>query len=472
MVSPLAARSMARRLAPSAAIGALAILLAAPAARAEIPAEVLSAQWVEVRTPHFQVLSDASDGTARSIAKKLEQFVAFLAVAQPGLRALPALPTDVYVFSNQAMLERYKPAASENLLGFSAPRPGRNVIVMSAAVEGGEKSEVLCHEYTHVFNAANFADMPIWLNEGLAQYYGTFRIHGRNADFGHKQPGPLWWLSEQMKGRDLLSFDVLFTFSTRSSVYQKNTEIRQTLYSQGWLLTHFLHADPARSTAFRAFLEALHSGQEPLRAWEANFPRAEWPALQLALKKYLDDNFLDFRSIPFSAPAEAASAESRAASTGAALAGLGALLMDLGPDRAAEAEEHLSAAVDRDSSSGLAWARLGHVIEARGDTARAERCYARAVALAPEDARVLLVVARGTLQRALMERSEEIARLARQRFAACLALDHDNPECQAGAGRADLVAGIANGGTVAMLATALQALPSRDDFAADLEFAR
>jgi len=461
----------------------LPLVLAVSPAHAEIHAAVTAPGWIEARTANFRVITNAGERSAVNVARRLEQLVAFLAAVNPGLRAVPALPTDVYLLNDEALLERYKRKSVENILGFASPRPGRNVMVMNAAVDGEDKNQVLCHEFIHIYNFSNFVELPLWLNEGLAEYYGSFRPRGRVGEFARKQEGPLWWLSTN----DLASLDVLFAFQAGARgaqndnpAYWKSNPLRNTMYAQGWLITHYMGADRARAEKFQVFLNAIRAGATPLRAFEESYPRSTWPSLLAELKRYVKDDFLQTREVAYADPTAGQPPRIRSLGTGEVLANLGWLLIDLGPERIQDAEEHLKEAVSREPGLALAAAGLGHVADLEVDFAAAEEHYDRALAAGPADPQVLLLAGSGTLTRAYhYMRSDSsraagiaVAERAGGRFARYLAASPDNPEAQYGLAQCLVLRRKSTANAVRMLEAAAASLPSRQDIAAYLKHAR
>src|SRR5262249_16196135 len=158
----------------------------------------------------------------------------------------------IYVFRNRAEMAAFTPMGVESIEGFSTAGIGRNVFVMNAEVEGSDRSSVVCHEFTHVFVRSNFADMPLWLNEGLAEYYQSFRLPGHKAEFGHDFEGASYWLGEH----EWADIDLLFAMKGASEAYRKDNELRTTTYAEGWAITHYLRSDPGRAAQFDSILSA------------------------------------------------------------------------------------------------------------------------------------------------------------------------------------------------------------------------
>ena len=455
----------------------LVTIALAPRAFAELPPAALQDTWIEVRSPHFRIVTNAGDRAGASACRRLEQLCAFFAATRPDLRPFPTLPTDVYLFRGAGVFDHYRVSSMENVAGFFSPRRGFNLMVMNADVDGDEFDKVLCHEYTHCFNFSNFAELPVWLNEGIAEYFGSFRPRGGRAEIGRNRD----YLTAWVNTHPLLDFDLLFAVNTASDLYRKDNDLRRMVYAQGWLTVHYLSADPDRSKRFGTFLEAMRRGKTPSVAFASVYPRPEWQSLLDQVKEYARANFIQSRETAFTDPTSVTTGyAARTLSTSEALAELGALVFELGPDRRGEAEEHLRESVRLDVAAARSWAMLGRAADAGGDSAEAEKDYARAIALsggATPEAR--MEIALGSLERA--ERLGRTARetdavnaagVARGRCVSWLEAAPEHPEARAAVGECDLVLGRAGTATVHLLEAAADALPMRGDIGMQLQAAR
>ena len=472
------ASSIGSRRTPRLAAGVVAILtVIAPRAFADLPPAALQDTWIEMRSEHFRVISNAGDRTAAGVCRRLEQLCAFFAAARPDLRAFPTAPTDLYLLRGEGVFDHYRVSSMENVLGFASPRRGFNLMVMNSQVEGEDHNDVLCHEYTHIFNASNFAELPVWLNEGLAEYFGTFRVRGGRAEIGRNRE----WLTGWVSTHPPVDFDLLFAVTTNSDAYRRDNDLRRMVYAQGWLTVHYLSADPDRSRRFGTFLEAIRKGATPSVAFAGVYPRAEWPSLLQQVKDYARENFIQSRETRFDDPTSVTTGYAvRTLSTSEALAALGALVFELGRDRRDEAEAHLREAVRLDPGAARAWALLGRIADDRGDSTEAERDYAEAARLsAGTTPDVFMATALGTLERAEHARqtagdeaTDAAAGRARSRSARWLEASPGNPEAAASVGECDLLLGHPGPATLRLLETAADALPMRGDIALRLQAVR
>jgi tetratricopeptide (TPR) repeat protein len=430
------------------------------------PAELATHDWLEVRTPHFTVLSDARESLAIPAARRIEELAEMFRVLFPGLRPYPMLPVDVYVFRDEATLASFTPSNVENISGYSVEGPGRFMFVMHADIEGAERGQVVAHEYTHLFLRANFSEVPIWMNEGLAQYFQTFRVRGSRAEFGHKLEWAPYWLNEH----EWSDLELLFAMKLGSAAYQRDNDLRTNTYAQGWALTHYLQSTKEKAARFDSILVALRRGLTPRMAFRTQYPPDQWPGIVDGARKYVRDGMFDYRTVSLPPSATEMDPRVRKLRSADALVRLGDLMLGGDPEERASSAALFTAALAEDSTLARAQAGLGYLADLAGDSAKAESWYQRAERRAPADPRVHLLVGLGQLNRCSdMEHETEAqqanligtASRARAHFEACLKAEADNPEALAGVAFSRLATGDLSDPALGALTKAADMLPSR-----------
>jgi Flp pilus assembly protein TadD len=281
-----------------------------------------------------------------------------------------------------------------------------------------------------------------------------------------------------MKGHSPISMELMFAMRASAPAYQRDNLLRNQFYAESFVLTHYLQsATGGRAERFDRFLDRLHDGEQPMKAFRSVFPDSEWAPMVAALDRYMDGiEFEDTRRVGLPAITDVDQG-ALALSPAEALTRLGELDLHLGPERLVEAGEHFDAALTLDPAYALARAGLGIVADRDGRFADAEEAYGRALAGAPADPRVLDVTGRGTLYRLLrrmraqapQESLVAIARLARERYGRSLQADPNDLEALGGYGETFALAGdAADSTTVRGLERAVAALPGRSDLATAL----
>ena len=94
---------------------------------------------------------------------------------------------------------------------------------------------VAVHEYVHLLVETNVPAAPLWLNEGLAEFFAAGRLDESPAVFGLPHTGHL----SILRSREWLPLDALLT-ATRGSASVRDRWTSATYYAQAWLLVHYL----------------------------------------------------------------------------------------------------------------------------------------------------------------------------------------------------------------------------------------
>ena len=137
-----------------------------------------SRDWKQLRADGFTVLGDASESELRKVRDEIQLFRDGLRALFPSLRLDGPVPMDVIVFKDDRAFTPFKPRARgkpiDGVAGYFSPQADRALIVMAPA-SGDFAYQLIFHEYTHYIIHLNMRRVPLWLHEGLAEFYSTFR---------------------------------------------------------------------------------------------------------------------------------------------------------------------------------------------------------------------------------------------------------------------------------------------------------
>lgn len=131
---------------------------------------------------------------------------------------------------------------------------------------------VVQHEGFHQFvHAVIGGDIPIWVNEGLAEYFGEAVFTGSNFITAAVPPARLRRVQKWIEDGNAISIQSMMSKSHAAW----NVQMSLVNYDQAWSMVHFLaHGDDGRyQKAFNAFLRAVSAGRAWTEAWDANFGR-------------------------------------------------------------------------------------------------------------------------------------------------------------------------------------------------------
>ncbi|MEE2778367.1 MAG: hypothetical protein VYE73_16565 [Acidobacteriota bacterium] len=306
-------------------------------------------RWLRVEGPNFTVISDAKEKAAREVLDSLEGLHQLLSTVTSEPTTMP-VRTFVFAFRDQESLAAYSPWPKRlDVAGFFVPGAYRNYMGVDASTLASPAG-VAYHEYLHFFAYANFPAVPLWFNEGLAEYYSTFRIEGRQAQVGR----PRWEHLEWLKANRLIPLSELLAMDTRSPLYNESNRVG-AFYVQAWAMVHYLFSDEDRAAGVARFLDLLARGQPVERSFGEAFGQT-FDEFERGLRAYIGSRVFNFLRTPVERRTEVYSVE--ILDVPEALTILGDFLANLGPERAQQARRHFDEALRLDAN--WAAAQVGH----------------------------------------------------------------------------------------------------------------
>ena len=234
------------------------------------PAPQARDNWRSVRTNNLFVIGNADAEKLRQVAAWLEFFHSSFArlVSRNVLNS--SVPTTVVIFRDDASFVPFKPlyqGRPANISGFF--QPGEDVNYIAISLDPGERDpfSTAFHEYVHLHLRDNVPNTPVWLNEGLAELYGSLQFSGNDALLG----APLYPYIRLLQSHELLPLETLFSIGTNSPHYNEQDK-SGIFYGQSWALVHYLMlGDRGRQEQFKRFLQQVSRGENAARAIEDSF---------------------------------------------------------------------------------------------------------------------------------------------------------------------------------------------------------
>lgn len=243
-------------------------------------AAATSGQLRVYQTVHYRLLTDVDDALARDLARRLDamhdEFSQRLALFKPATDAPARL--DVYVFQKRADYVRLTDNRLPNSGGVFMS--GRNLLALFVEGQGREATRhTLQHEAFHQFAHARISpNLPIWVNEGLAQLFEEGIWTGRAFSIGQVPPRRLRQLRADLAGNRLTPFrDFLKLDDKTWADAFTDRERVATQYNQAWAMVHFLvyatgpDGTPRFRSRFVQFLRLVSQGQNADVAWTRAF---------------------------------------------------------------------------------------------------------------------------------------------------------------------------------------------------------
>jgi tetratricopeptide (TPR) repeat protein len=378
---------------------ALLLVLTALAAPAASPARDLPSPkepWSELRTADFTIYSNAGERKAREIGEDLERLHDALAQLSPGLVLSSPVPTSIFVFKDAFSFQPYARSYNSKVVdkgGYFLGRQLGNYVAINADQHGQER-ELIYHEYIHYLLRNNVATLPLWLHEGLAEYYSTLEVNQGEARLGLAPAQHVQWLRQH----PLIPLATIFAVDEHSPEYNEWSRTGG-FYAESWLLAHYLiSANPERRREAAELLRLAQAGTPADRLFATAFGAGP-AALEAELRPYVQKYSFYVSRLPLRPEANLAMT-ARPMPWPETLSRLGDLLGHLSDDHLALAAEHFRAALaaqpaPADQASALAG--LGQLAERAGKAAEARAFYEKAAPLAPADPTVQFLLARSLL---------------------------------------------------------------------------
>ncbi len=265
----------------------LAIVIAAPS----YPATQTRDNWRSVRTNNLFVIGNADPEKLRQVAVWLEFFHSAFAqlVSRNVLDA--SVPTTVILFRDEASFTPFKPlyqGRPANVAGFFQPGDDVNYIAISLDTGEQDPFSTAFHEYVHLHLKDNVPGAPLWLNEGLAEFYGSLQFSGGEALLG----APLNHYLRLLRQQELLPLSTLFSIGTNSPHYNEQDK-SGIFYGESWALVHYLMLGGGsnRRDQFKRFLQLVSRGDAPAKALQDSFGMS-LETIERELKSYLNSGSL------------------------------------------------------------------------------------------------------------------------------------------------------------------------------------
>jgi tetratricopeptide (TPR) repeat protein len=250
-------------------VSAVALVAAAVPARLGAARDV---RWVEARTPHFAIVSDAGEQQAREVALEFERLRALVRRVAPDPERDPRGPVLVFAASGERTLRQLVPQFWERDGQRPAAVSWKGVhayyIVLRTNVRVPDRRRLFFHEYIHLLVRNRAPRVPAWLDEGLADFWSTLAAVPGGLEAGAPPPQHLRTLARAR------SWVPLAAFLAREAPGSRRRRDLAAYYAQSWALAHYMmlgklatgRGDTPLSLVPDAYVSALREGRSPTDA--------------------------------------------------------------------------------------------------------------------------------------------------------------------------------------------------------------
>ncbi|MGE0884398.1 MAG: tetratricopeptide repeat protein [Blastocatellales bacterium] len=259
--------------------------------------------WLKVTTKNFTLVGNASEKEIRKVGAKLEQFRSAVSLVFDFRHKRFSPPVTVIVFKDHSSYEPYKPLYQGKpavVSGYLHSSRDAAYITLTADWQRSNPDHIIFHEYVHFLTGGNSRSLPVWMSEGLAEYYSTFDVagNGKQVVIG----GAITTHSQLLRREQILPLQTLFEVDYESPYYQE-TDKKSIFYAQAWAMVHFLMAGKGglRQAQFRRYMEALASGRfaGSGEAGVKQFFQIDLTTLDFEFRQYIRRNAYPTQSMAF-----------------------------------------------------------------------------------------------------------------------------------------------------------------------------
>src|SRR5438132_1045376 len=193
-------------------------------------------RWIRVRSPHFILISSAGESRTREIAGELETLAAALSSLTPQFRVATDAPTRVFLFArpkeSRGYFDMLLDRRDSHVSGvFVSQKSGGSMLLNASSHD----DRTPYHELVHYLISNSDARPPLWLEEGLAEYFGNADVRG-GALFGGER---LRRHIQVLQTHTMMPLDKLFAIRRESDAYNV-AEGQVVFYAESWALVDWL----------------------------------------------------------------------------------------------------------------------------------------------------------------------------------------------------------------------------------------
>ena len=342
------------------------------------------AQWIDVRSPNFSVITDAGEKRGRDVALHFEQMRSVFGALMTKANVNLSVPLEIVAFRNTKEMRQVAPiwnGKPTQLAGLFQGGTDRSFIMLDMSVDN--PWTVVFHEYAHRLMDGNlsFQTAP-WFEEGFAEYFSSIEVDNKEARVG-KIPAETYQILEQL---GMVKVADLFRVQQYSKTYNENGDHRTAFYAESGLVVHYLYDNQLIAKVGGYFGAVQLQKKSVEQAIQQAFGMTP-EQLDKALRNYLSSGRYRYYPIPTSKGIVAAEFTAMPVS----LADARAVLADIhahSPDHKDQAVEEFQEVLKLDPDNAAALRGIGYAYLQRRDFEHAGEYFRRAAQHNSKDPRV------------------------------------------------------------------------------------
>lgn len=235
-------------------------------------------RWICLRSDNFELYTTENQKSGTDALVFFER-VRRIFTENLGVKLPEKTPVTIIAFRDEKSFAPYRP--QENVAAYAMSQPFHSFIVMQDLIP--EHYPVALHEYTHVVCSQAGLKLPLWLDEGFAEVYGTLKPAGRKILVGRIIDGRL-----RVAQAGLIDLREVLNADRSSMLYHKNDRM-EIFYAESWALVHMLKFSDGYAPKFDRVLDAIGRGEASDHALETVYGKSI-AAIQKDLAGYVQSN--------------------------------------------------------------------------------------------------------------------------------------------------------------------------------------
>jgi hypothetical protein len=244
-----------------------------------------SGTWHEVRTPRFRAWTDGDPAQAAELLTDLEHFHRIVLKTTSAQEREGTPPLSILIARNQDTFNAWTGKRVKGLVGLFRVTPlGNFAFVTSQGLSEVKEGEItarhiLFHEYTHYLMASSGARVPLWYNEGFAEFMAATELHD---DGGYRLGCPPVY---RTRWAEYLRWLPLQQLMEQDDFIGMHHSRRDDAYAQSWYAVHYFNQDSARQQQLARYLELVGGGVPSTKAVKEAF-KLEYAQLDQVLREH------------------------------------------------------------------------------------------------------------------------------------------------------------------------------------------
>jgi tetratricopeptide (TPR) repeat protein len=261
------------------------------------------ADWTNIESANFNVLTNANEKSAVEIIQELENFKYFLALSLGYEQKNLTEKVPVIAAKNKSSFTAL--GIPDSYAGLFVRGNGYSIFVrcdgFQASSKGGANwgRSVVLHELVHLFihNCSVGLTLPPWYEEGMAEYFGTYIESKKDIKIGSMDIlRSRFYDMFDIDGK-VENLDTESLFKTTKAelkivdTSRKHEEYLNKFYARAVAVIHFMEADANRMKQLNQYLFFLRLGRSVDDAFNIAF-KTTYSELDKEIRKYHSRNLL------------------------------------------------------------------------------------------------------------------------------------------------------------------------------------